>query len=429
MTSHAAIVARQMGKPCVAGCGALLIDYGRQQMTITQSGDRQLVVTAGMALSIDGGTGEVFEGELPLGTPPVSRPEFSRFMQWADTLRRLRVRANADRPEEARLARELGAEGIGLCRTEHMFFEGDRIDAVREMLLAEDLEGRERALAKILPMQREDFIGIFREMRGLPVTIRLLDPPLHEFLPHTDAELTNLGTKLGVPAARLREKRDALHEANPMLGHRGCRLGITYPEIYRMQVRAIIEAACSLAKERVKVLPEIMVPLVGTVAELRILRDDVDRVAAEVMGAAGIKVAFTVGTMLEVPRAAVTAGEIATVADFFSFGTNDLTQMTLGLSRDDSGRFLPEYVRRGLFSDDPFVVLDRAGVGELMRLTVTNGRRARRHLKLGVCGEHGGEPESIRFCHEIGLDYVSCSPYRVPVARLAAARAALARRG
>jgi pyruvate,orthophosphate dikinase len=294
------------------------------------------------------------------------------------------------------------------------------------MHLADDLEGRERALAKILPMQREDFTGILREMHGLPVTIRLLDPPLHEFLPNTDRELEELAEKLGVAAERLRAKRDSLHEANPMLGHRGCRLGITYPEIYRMQVRAIIEAACALAKERVRVLPEIMIPLVGTVSELRVLREDTERVAREVMSASAVKVPFTVGTMLEVPRAAVTAAEIAPVADFFSFGTNDLTQMTLGLSRDDAGRFLPEYVRRGLLPDDPFVVLDRAGVGELMRLTAVSGRRARPGLKLGVCGEHGGEPASIRFCHEIGLDYVSCSPYRVPIARLAAAQAALA---
>jgi pyruvate,orthophosphate dikinase len=426
MTSHAAIVARQMGKPCVAGCGALAIDYRRQQMTVAGTDGRPLVVAAGTSLSIDGASGEVFAGELPLGAPPVSRPEFVRFMKWADEIRRLRVRANADRPEEARLARALGAEGIGLCRTEHMFFEGDRIDAVREMLLADDLEGRERALAKILPMQREDFTGILREMHGLPVTIRLLDPPLHEFLPNTDRELEELAEKLGVAAERLRAKRDSLHEANPMLGHRGCRLGITYPEIYRMQVRAIIEAACALAKERVRVLPEIMIPLVGTVSELRVLREDTERVAREVMSASAVKVPFTVGTMLEVPRAAVTAAEIAPVADFFSFGTNDLTQMTLGLSRDDAGRFLPEYVRRGLLPDDPFVVLDRAGVGELMRLTAVSGRRARPGLKLGVCGEHGGEPASIRFCHEIGLDYVSCSPYRVPIARLAAAQAALA---
>ena len=346
-------------------------------------------------------------------------------MSWADEARRLRVRANADRPEEARLARALGAEGIGLCRTEHMFFEGDRIDAVREMLLADDLEGRERALAKILPMQRQDFVGILREMRGLPVTIRLLDPPLHEFLPHGEPELAELAKKLLVPVARLREKRDALHEANPMLGHRGCRLGITYPEIYRMQVEAIIQAACELARERVKVLPEIMIPLVGAASELRILREDVEQVARAVMEKTRVKVPFTVGTMIEVPRAAITAGEIAEVADFFSFGTNDLTQMALGLSRDDAGRFLPEYLRRGIYPQDPFVVIDRAGVGELMRQAIVAARRKRRDLKLGICGEHGGEPESVRFCHQLGLDYVSCSPYRVPIARLAAAQAAL----
>jgi len=428
MTSHAAIVARQMGKPCVAGCDALVIDYARQQMTITRPGAPPLGVAAGVPLSIDGAKGEVYEGALPLGDPPVSRPEFGRFMRWADQARRLGVRANADRPEEARLARSLGAEGIGLCRTEHMFFEGDRIDAMREMLLAEYLAGRERALAKILPMQRQDFVGILREMHGLPVTIRLLDPPLHEFLPHTEQELQELAAKLDVPVARLRDKRDALHEANPMLGHRGCRLGITYPEIYRMQVRAIIEAACQLASEKVKVLPEIMIPLVGTVAELRLLRTDTEEVARAVMAETRTKVPFTVGTMIEVPRAAITAGEIATAADFFSFGTNDLTQMALGLSRDDAGRFLPEYVRRGIYPEDPFVAIDQSGVGELMRLAVTGGRRARRQLKIGVCGEHGGEPSSIRFCHALGLDYVSCSPYRVPVARLAAAQAALDRR-
>jgi len=425
MTSHAAIVARQMGKPCVAGCAALEIDYPSQQMTVTRADGQRVVIGAGMALSIDGGSGAVYQGEVPLGPAPAGRPEFTRFMSWADEARRLRVRANADRPEEARLARSLGAEGIGLCRTEHMFFEGDRIDTVREMLLADDLEGRERALARLLPMQRSDFIGILREMRGLPVTIRLLDPPLHEFLPHGNQEIAALAAKLGTSAARLRAKRDALHEANPMLGHRGCRLGITYPEIYRMQVRAIIEAACTLARERVKVLPEIMIPLVGAAAELRILREDTERVARAVMEAAGTKISFTVGTMIEVPRAAVTAGEVAAVAQFFSFGTNDLTQMALGLSRDDAGRFLPEYVRRGIYAEDPFVVLDRSGVGELMRQAVSSGRRARRDLKIGICGEHGGEPQSVRFCHELGLDYVSCSPYRVPVARLAAAQAAL----
>jgi pyruvate,orthophosphate dikinase len=427
MTSHAAIVARQMGKPCVAGCGALVIDYAAQRMTIERPGVAPVTVAADAPLSIDGTEGEVYEGALPLGAPPTSRPEFARFMRWADEVRRLGVRANADRPEEARLARELGASGIGLCRTEHMFFEGDRIDAVREMLLADDLPGRERALAKILPMQRADFLGILREMHGLPVTIRLLDPPLHEFLPQSEPELDELAGKLGVPVAQLREKRDALHEANPMLGHRGCRLAITYPEIYRMQVRAIIEAACQLKREGVKVLPEIMIPLVGTAAELRILRTDTEEVAKAVMAETGVKVPFTVGTMIEVPRAAITAGDVATVADFFSFGTNDLTQMGLGLSRDDAGRFLPEYVRQGIYPEDPFVSIDQGGVGELMRWAVTHGRKARRDLKIGVCGEHGGEPASIGFCHTIGLDYVSCSPYRVPVARLAAAQAALRR--
>ena len=402
-----------------------MFDDVYKQMAVARTNGEPVVVAAGSALSLDGATGEVFEGKVPLGAPPASRPEFGRFMAWADKMRRLGVRANADRPEEARLARSLGAEGIGLCRTEHMFFEDDRIDAVREMLLADDLEGREHALGKILPMQRHDFVGILREMRGLPVTIRLLDPPLHEFLPHGERELAELATKLGVPVARLRDKRDALFESNPMLGHRGCRLGITYPEIYRMQVRAIMEAAAELTRERVKVLPEIMIPLVGTASELRALREETEAVARTVMESTRVKVPYSVGTMIEVPRAALTAGEIAEVADFFSFGTNDLTQMALGLSRDDAGRFLPEYLRRGLFADDPFVVLDHAGVGELMRQAVTAGRRTRRDLKLGICGEHGGEPASVRFCHRLGLDYVSCSPYRVPVARLAAARAAL----
>jgi pyruvate,orthophosphate dikinase len=335
------------------------------------------------------------------------------------------VRTNADTPHDAKVAREFGAEGIGLCRTEHMFFEGDRITAVREMILADDTAGRERALAKLLPMQKGDFIGIFREMAGLPVTIRLLDPPLHEFLPHEPEQIEALATDMNVPVKKLMEKIESLKEFNPMLGHRGCRLGITYPEIYSMQTRAIIEAACELAKQKVKVIPEIMLPLVGDVAEFQFLKKDVVEVAGQVMKEKGVKVKFTVGTMIEVPRGAITADKIAEEADFFSFGTNDLTQMAYGFSRDDSGLFLRDYIQKGLFDKDPFQVLDQTGVGELMRIAVEKGRKSRKDLKLGICGEHGGEPSSVEFCHRVGLDYVSCSPYRVPIARLAAAQAVI----
>jgi pyruvate,orthophosphate dikinase len=435
MTSHAALVARQMGKVCVAGCEALDIDYARREMRV---GGHML--SEGDWLSIDGTTGEVFRDRIQTyasevmqvllhkSLPPKGSKTYQAFadlMRWADRHRRLRVRANADQPDQAELAVALGAEGIGLCRTEHMFFEGDRIDAVREMILADDTEGRKRPLAKLLPIQKSDFLSIFRAMGGRPVTIRLLDPPLHEFLPHTNEEIEHLARKIGVPAERLRAKRDALHEANPMLGHRGCRLGITFPEIYSMQVQAIMEAACELTLAGRKVSPEIMIPLVGMVRELKVLRADAERTAAEVVKASGAKVRYTIGTMIEVPRAAITADEIAAEADFFSFGTNDLTQLTLGLSRDDAGKFLPEYVQRQILPDDPFTVLDREGVGALIRLAVEKGRRVRPGLKVGICGEHGGEPRSVRFCESAGLEYVSCSPYRVPIARLAAARAAL----
>jgi pyruvate,orthophosphate dikinase len=346
-------------------------------------------------------------------------------MNWADRFRRLRVRANADTPHDATVARAFGAEGIGLCRTEHMFFEGDRIDAVREMILADDTAGRVRALEKILPMQRGDFVGILRAMAGLPVTIRLLDPPLHEFLPQTEQEITELAAKLGVPADRLRSKRNALHELNPMLGHRGCRLGITFPEIYEAQTRAIMEAACELRQEGVQVIPEIMIPLVGYQRELETLRERIVHICDEVANTRGVTVPYTVGTMIEVPRAALVADTIATSAEFFSFGTNDLTQMTLGVSRDDGGKFLPEYLEQGIFAQDPFVSIDQNGVGQLVELAVRKGRAARPELKVGICGEHGGDPASIEFCHRAGLDYVSCSPYRVPIARLAAAHAAL----
>ncbi|MBY0275989.1 pyruvate, phosphate dikinase [Candidatus Binatia bacterium] len=418
-TSHAAVVGRGMGKPCVVGCNALQIDYAKGVM---QVGDR--TVKAGESITIDGATGAVYLGLVPTVEPTVSG-DFSKLMGWADKVRKLKVRANADTPHDAKVAREFGAEGIGLCRTEHMFFEGDRIDAVREMILADDTQGRRRALAKILPMQKEDFKGIFRAMNGLPVTIRLLDPPLHEFIPHTDEEIAELAVKIGIKADKLRAKRDSLQELNPMLGHRGCRLGVTFPEIYEIQVRAIMEAACELTREKVKVIPEIMIPLVGVLPELAILRELTVSVAKAVMTEYRVKVAYTVGTMIEVPRAAIVAKDIAGEAEFFSFGTNDLTQMTFGLSRDDAGKFLPEYIDRNVYAGDPFVSIDQSGVGFLMERAVTEGRAGRPGLKCGICGEHGGDPASVIFCHKVGLDYVSCSPYRVPVARLAAAHAAL----
>ena len=421
-SSHAALVSRGMGKCAVVGCEALEINYERQQFGVRGS---NIVIHTGEIITLDGSTGEVFRGQVPTRDPNPDTPEFKTFMLWADHFRRLRVRANADTPHDAKVAREFGAEGIGLCRTEHMFFEGDRIDAVREMILAEDTAGRKRALDKLMPMQKGDFVGILRTMAGLPVTIRLLDPPLHEFLPHTEEEIVDLAAKLGVPAERLRAKRNALHEVNPMLGHRGCRLGITFPEIYEAQARAIMEAACELAREGVEIIPEIMVPLVGYKRELEMLRERIVRVCTEVANVQRVTVPYTVGTMIEVPRATVVADTIAAAADFFSFGTNDLTQMTLGLSRDDAGKFLPDYLNQGIFPQDPFVSLDQSGVGLLVELAVRKGRAARSDLKIGICGEHGGDPASVQFCHQAGLDYVSCSPYRVPIARLAAAHAAL----
>lgn len=419
-TSHAAVVGRGMGKPCVVGCGALRINYEHGSMKV---GDRE--VKAGDPITIDGATGEIFVGLVPTIEPELSG-DFDRLMKWADGARTLKVRANADTPHDAKVAREFGAEGIGLCRTEHMFFEGDRIDAVREMILADDTDGRRRALAKILPMQKQDFVGILEAMKGLPVTIRLLDPPLHEFLPHTDDEINDLALKIGVPAETLTGKRDSLHELNPMLGHRGCRLGITFPEIYEIQVRAIMEAACELIRRKVKVLPEIMIPLVGVDKELERLRELAETVCQAVMAEYKVKVPYTIGTMIEVPRAAITAGEVAAHADFFSFGTNDLTQMTMGLSRDDAGKFLPYYVETSVLENDPFVSVDQTGVGFLMDHAVREARAIRSDLKCGICGEHGGDPASVVFCHNVGLDYVSCSPFRVPIARLAAAQAALA---
>jgi pyruvate,orthophosphate dikinase len=421
MTSHAAVVARGMGRACVAGAGELRIDYRTQTISV-----RGQVVKAGDVVTINGSTGEVMLGEVPTIQPEMSG-DFATLMQWADKMRRMGVRANADTPQDAETARKFGAEGIGLCRTEHMFFNENRIIAVREMIMADDTEGRRKALAKLLPMQRQDFIEIFRIMRGLPVTIRLLDPPLHEFLPKTEKEMEELVGTTGKDIATIRHRADSLHEANPMLGHRGCRLAITGPEIYDMQARAIFEAAAAVVKETGdKVEPEIMIPLIATKKELDILKERIDRIGGEVMKATGVKLDYLVGTMIELPRAVLRAAEIAETAEFFSFGTNDLTQTCLGLSRDDAGSFLGEYLKQGIFEHDPFVTIDRDGVGELVRIGAERGRRARTDLKLGICGEHGGDPASIRFCQEVGLDYVSCSPYRVPIARLAAAQAALA---
>jgi pyruvate,orthophosphate dikinase len=435
MTSHAAVVARGMGKCAVVGCKD--IDVNSEQRRFSVNGTR---VEEGDWITLDGATGRVYVGELPTVPSEVVRVlsgnmrgsdsriylSFARLLGWADEARTLRVRANADTPQDARTARAFGAEGIGLCRTEHMFFEGDRIVAMREMIVARDEDGRRRALAKLLPIQRRDFEGIFEVMDGLPVTVRLLDPPLHEFLPHGADDTRHLAEQLGMPFEDLARTIESLRESNPMLGHRGCRLGITYPEITEMQARAIMEAAIAVKRRGKDVRPEIMVPLVATLKEFENQRVIIDDTARKVMEEAGEKVAYTVGTMIELPRAALTADEIATQAEFFSFGTNDLTQTTFGLSRDDAGRFLPSYVERGLLPEDPFQVVDVDGVGKLVRYAVTEGRRTRHDLKVGICGEHGGEPRSVHFFHEAGLNYVSCSPYRVPIARLAAARAALA---
>jgi len=420
MTSHAAVVARGMGRPCVSGAGDLRIDYAAGTLAV-----RNHLVHAGDLITINGSTGEVILGEVPTIEPQLSG-DFATLMGWADALRSLRVRANADTPTDARTAKRFGAEGIGLCRTEHMFFEVERIVAVREMIMADDSDGRKKALAKLLPMQRGDFAELFRIMDGLPVTIRLLDPPLHEFLPKTDAEMQEIAKATGKDLATIRHRAQMLHEANPMLGHRGCRLAITAPEIYEMQLRAIFEAAAQVAKETGKMPePEVMHPLIATKAEFDLLKAMTDRVAAEVAKETGAKLKYLTGTMIELPRAVLRAEEIAQSAEFFSFGTNDLTQTCLGLSRDDAGSFLDAYLRQGLLEHDPFVSIDQKGVGELMKIGIERGRRARKKLKLGICGEHGGDPASVRFCHHIGLDYVSCSPYRVPIARLAAAQAAL----
>jgi pyruvate,orthophosphate dikinase len=422
MTSHAAVVARGMGKCCVAGCAEIEIDYGAG--TLSANGT---VIRRGEYLTLDGTTGEVIEGRVPT-VDPVMSPFFKKFLSWADAERRLGVRANADTPHDAQVAREFGAEGIGLCRTEHMFFAPERIEAVREMILASNAEQRARALAKIVPMQRGDFVAILREMKGLPVTIRLLDPPLHEFLPREDIEIRELAAKMGVTPEHLRQVRDNLFEFNPMLGHRGSRLGISYPEIYKAQAQAILEAASELRAQGVRAMPEIMLPLIGERREFELLACEIREVARQLASTNGTRLAFSIGTMIEVPRACIEADQIGAVAEFFSFGTNDLTQMTYGLSRDDSAKFLGDYLERHIYPSDPFAQLDPDGVGGLMRIAIERGRKANRKLKLGICGEHGGDPASIKLCHRLGLDYVSCSPYRIPVARLAAAQAAIEER-
>ncbi len=436
MTSHAALVARQMGKVCVAGCEALKIDYVRRQMTVHGQ-----TVSAGDWLSIDGSTGEVIAGKVSTKPSEIVQvllektlkpsdssiyQQYTKLMSWADKYRRMKIRTNADQPDQCLTANAFGAEGIGLCRTEHMFFGGDRIDAVREMILAHDVEGRRKALKKLLPMQRSDFVGIFKEMNGKPVTIRTLDPPLHEFLPHTEKEIQDLSAKIGVPSETIHQRVQSLKEFNPMLGHRGCRLGIVYPEITEMQAQAIFEAVCEVKRLGITVLPEVMIPLVGYVTELRHQDNLVRSIARLVMEREGMKFEYQVGTMIELPRAAMTADEIAGVAEFFSYGTNDLTQTSAGLSRDDAARFLESYFELKILDQDPFATIDRAGVGTLMKIGVEKGRKRRKNLKVGVCGEHGGDPSSVEFCHSIGLDYVSCSPFRVPIARLAAARSGLA---
>ena len=423
MTSHAAVVARGMGKCCVAGCSSLKISKVSNQTWEMTLGSK--ILKEGDFITLDGSTGEIFNGMVETIAPSLDK-NFQELMTWVDDFRTLKVRTNADTPLDSKIARSFGAEGIGLCRTEHMFFEADRIDAVREMILSENREGREKALAKILPMQKTDFLGIFREMKGLPVTIRLLDPPLHEFLPHKDSEIEELAKKMNVTFERLKRKVESLHEFNPMLGHRGCRLGISYPEIYLTQVRAIMEAACELSrKEGFTITPEIMIPLVGDWKELKILREQAEKEIKEVQSKYGTSLEYQIGTMIELPRAALTADEVAQYADFFSFGTNDLTQTTYGLSRDDSGMFLRDYLEQKIYEKDPFVTLDKSGVGRLVKMGIELGRSKKPKLKVGICGEHGGDPASVEFCHQAGLDYVSCSPYRVPIARLAAAQAAL----
>jgi pyruvate,orthophosphate dikinase len=420
MTSHAAVVARGMGRPCVSGAGGISVDYNNQVML---AGGKE--VRAGETITLDGATGEVFLGSVAMIEPALSG-DFGTLMEWADSCRRMRVRANAETPLDAETARKFGAEGIGLCRTEHMFFDPERILAVRQMIMSNTESGRRAALERLLPFQREDFRKLFTIMAGLPVTIRLLDPPLHEFLPHGDAEMQDVADSLGVDLDTIRRRAAELAEANPMLGHRGCRLGISFPEIYEMQARAIFEGAIAVGKETGNAPhPEVMIPLVGMRKELEITRAQVEKVAAQVLAETGTKLEYSIGTMIELPRAALIADQIAESADFFSFGTNDLTQTVFGLSRDDAGKFLPKYVEAGIVPKDPFVSIDVEGVGEMVRIAASKGRAAKNALKLGICGEHGGDPASIAFCEHVGLDYVSCSPFRVPVARLAAAQAAL----
>jgi len=419
MTSHAAVVARGMGKCCVAGCSTININYKKQEFSVSGT-----TVKKGDWISLDGSTGQVMFGQVPTIQPGLSG-NFEIFMKWVDKIKKLGVRTNADTPQDAEVARKFGAEGIGLCRTEHMFFEGDRIKSVREMILADDVNGREKALAKLLPMQRDDFLGIFKAMNGLPVTIRLLDPPLHEFLPHEEANQKEMAEEMGVSVEKVKSKISSLHEFNPMLGHRGCRLGVTYPEITRMQARAIFEAACMFTKDGYKVIPEVMIPLIGTTGEFNNQKEIIETVAKEVLAEYKVNVKYLIGTMIEIPRACIVADKIARKAEFFSFGTNDLTQMAFGYSRDDAGAFLGEYVEKGILKDDPFQVLDQEGVGELVKMGIKRGRSSRDDLKVGICGEHGGEPKSVKFCHRVDMNYVSCSPYRVPIARLAAAHAVL----
>ncbi len=420
MTSHAAVVARGMGKCCVAGCGALAINYAKKQLVVGSN-----MIKEGDVITLEGSSGKVFLGPVPTVTAKLDK-NFKTLMSWADSFRKLGVRTNADTPGDSKVARDFGAEGIGLCRTEHMFFEEDRLPWMRKMIMAKDEAERRSALKKLLPIQRRDFVGIFKAMAGLPVTIRLLDPPLHEFVPHEDAEMKRLSREIGIPLATLKAKGESLKELNPMLGHRGCRLSVTYPEILEMQARAIIEAACEVKKAGIRVLPEIMIPLVSHVNEYTYCHERVVQTAKKVMAERKVKVQYMVGTMIELPRAALQAGRIAEGgAEFFSFGTNDLTQTAFGFSRDDAGVFLPEYVDRKILPSDPFQQLDQEGVGELVKIGVERGRKVNKKLKIGICGEHGGDPTSVYFCHRVGLNYVSCSPYRVPIARLAAAHAVL----
>jgi pyruvate,orthophosphate dikinase len=426
-----------MGKVCVVGCEAIHVDYARREMRVADA-----VLKEGDWISVDGTTGEVMRGEIQTFPSEVLQvllagtldakasrvyQQFTKLIKWADAVRKIGVRTNTDQPDQARVAMAFGAEGIGLCRTEHMFFGGERIRAVQEMILAKDQAGRRQALSKLLPMQKEDFKAILDIMGALPVTIRTLDPPLHEFLPKTEEEIVALAEGMRVPVEELKSKIESLHEFNPMLGHRGCRLGISYPEITEMQARAIFEAACELRREGKNPFPEVMIPLVATRQELHLQREIVERAAHETMKAYGVKVRYLVGTMIELPRACLFADEIAREAEFFSFGTNDLTQTCLGLSRDDAGKFLPSYVAQGIYPEDPFVSIDQGGVGELMRIGVEKGRKVNKELEIGICGEHGGDPRSVIFCHQVGLDYVSCAAFRVPIAKLAAAQAALKR--